>query len=401
MFTASDQRALRAVAVQFFVNGALFASFIPRLPEIRDRVGISLAEIGLLMSIAGISGLVGSAVVGPAVSRFGTRWAMLAAGTLMSLSLLVIGLARSPLVLLAGLIVLQAFDVLMDVAMNLQGSWLSSRRHTPVMTRLHGLWSLGTVIGGVSASRVAAAGISISTHLIFAGGILLAALGLASRNLLRVDEHPGNGAIEAADNGILARRRFSPVLAIFLLVGFFSIAVESTTIDWAAFRLTDDFAATTGLAALGYVAVAGGMTAGRFAGDLIAARQGETQLLTMSIMLAGGGLAVATLTPDKYLTLIGYAIAGLGTANMSPILYDSAAKHPGRPGAGLGALTAGLRTANLTIPLMVGTLATTHLSVGGAIAIVTLPSIVGFLAMTALISRTRSRELGGYPEGGR
>ena len=391
MFTVSDQRALRAVAVQFFVNGAIFASFIPRLPEIRDRVDISVAEIGLLMSIAGVSGLVGSAVVGPAVSRFGTRLVMLAAGALTALSLPIIGVARTPWVLLVGLIALQTFDVLMDVAMNLQGSWLSARRHTPVMTRLHGLWSLGTVIGGVSASRVAAAGISLSTHLVCAAAILLAALGFASRGLLRVDEHSGSESTETPTQGNPNGRRVSPVLVAFLLVGFFSIALESTAIDWAAFRLTDDFSASTGLAALGYVAVATGMTAGRFAGDLIAARLGASRLLSMSITMTGGGLAAATLTPDQSVTLIGYAIAGLGVANLSPILYDAAAQHPGRPGAGLGALTAGLRTAVFTVPLMVGTLAASRLSVGSAIAIITLPSFIGFLAMTGLISRVRSR----------
>ncbi len=394
MFTASDQRALRAVAVQFFVNGALFASFIPRLPEIRDRVDISVAEVGLLLSIAGVSGLAGSAVVGPAVSRFGTRQVMLAAGALTALSLPVIGIARTPLVLLAGLIALQTFDVLMDVAMNMQGSWLSARRHTPVMTRLHGLWSLGTLIGGVSASRIAAAGISISTHLICAAAVLLMALGFASRGLLRIDEHPGSDATGAAERGSAAKRRISPVLAVFLLVGFFSIALESTAIDWAAFRLTDDFAATTGVAALGYVAVAAGMTGGRFSGDFIATRLGETRLLNMSIAFTGVGLAAATLSPDQNLTLVGYAIAGLGVANLSPILYDAAAQHPGRPGAGLGALTGGLRTANLTVPLLVGTLAATRLSVGSAIAIVTLPSVIGFLAMSAVISRLRSKALG-------
>lgn len=76
-------------------------------------------------------------------------------------------------------------------------------------------------------------------------------------------------------------------------------------------------------------------------------------------------------------------------ANLSPILYDTAAQHPGRPGAGLGALTAGLRTANLTTPLLVGTLAATRLSVGSAIAVVTLPSVVGFFAMTIWINRIR------------
>ena len=35
-----DRRALQSVAVQFFANGLVYATFIPRLPEIRDRVGI-------------------------------------------------------------------------------------------------------------------------------------------------------------------------------------------------------------------------------------------------------------------------------------------------------------------------------------------------------------------------
>ena len=136
------------------------------------------------------------------------------------------------------------------------------------------------------------------------------------------------------------------------------------------------------------------MTGGRFSGDLIAARLGGTRLLSMSIVLTGVGLAAATLSPGQNLTLVGYAIAGLGVANLSPILYDTAAQHPGRPGVGLGALTGGLRTANLTVPLLVGTLAATRLSVGSAIAIVTLPSVIGFLAMSAVISRLRKNALG-------
>ncbi|MCY3910012.1 MAG: hypothetical protein OXF99_00775 [bacterium] len=53
-FDRADSRALRAVAAQFFVNGTLFASFVPRLPEIRDRVEISVAGVGALLSTAGV-----------------------------------------------------------------------------------------------------------------------------------------------------------------------------------------------------------------------------------------------------------------------------------------------------------------------------------------------------------
>ncbi len=387
-FGALDRRALAAVALQFFVNGALFASFIPRLPEIRDRVGISIAGLGLLMSIAGVSGLIGSATVGPAISRFGTRRVILAAGTLVSLSLAVVGVASTPLVLLAGLVGMLTFDVLVDVAMNLQGSWLSARRHAPVMNRLHGLWSLGTVVGGLSSSRIAAAGISLSVHLVGAAAVLLAVIGVVSRGLLRIDEHPADHHVAPPSPDAAARsgRRPTPFLVLFLLAGFFAVTIESTSIEWAAFRFTDDFGTTAGFAALAYVAVTGGMTVGRFGGDWVSVRLGGPRLTLLSVVTTGVGLGMASFSGVRGLSLAGYAVAGLGIATMLPTLYDTAAKHPGRPGVGLGALTAGLRIASLIIPLIVGTLAATGLSVGAAIAVVTLPSLLGYLAVMSALS---------------
>lgn len=388
-FTAIDGQALRAIAVQFFVNGALFASFIPRLPEIRDRVGISVAGIGLLMSIAGVSGLIASATVGRAITRFGTRRVMLVAGTVVSLSLPIVGLATTPVVLLIGLAGMLSFDVPVDVAMNMQGSWLSARRHAPVMNRLHGLWSLGTVIGGVSSSRIAAAGVSLSTHLVLAGALLLAVLGYVGRGLLRIDEHHDDATVAASASTDRRGPWFNPILVLFVFAGFFAVALESSSIEWAAFRLTDDFAVSAGVAALAYVAVTAGMTIGRFAGDWATMKLGPRRLTQLALGLAGIGLATASLSPSSYLVLGGYAIAGLGISTLLPMLYDTAAKHPGRTGAGLGALTAGLRTSSLSIPLIVGTLAATSLSVGSAIAIVTLPAVAGFLVITTTLNRIR------------
>ena len=383
-FTATDRRALRSVAMQFFVNGALFASFLPRLPEIRDRVGIGVAGLGLLLSIAGVSGLIGSATVGPAIARFGTRRVMLGAGALVASSLAVVGLATTPLLLAVGLVGMLTSDVLVDVAMNMQGSWLSARRHAPVMNRLHGLWSLGTLIGGIASARIAAAGVSLSVHLVSAAAILLVVVVVVNQGVLRVDEHPPDTATGAGDR---AGWRLRPILVLFLLAGFFAVAIESTSIEWAAFRFADDFGAGAGFAALGYVAVTGGMTVGRFGGDWVAIRLGGRRLTALSIGLTAVGLAAATLTDNRWVSLTGYLVAGLGIATMLPTLYDTAAQHPGRPGVGLGALTAGLRISSLTIPLVVGLLAATSLSVGSAIAIVTLPSLVGYGAVTTRLVR--------------
>ncbi len=396
--TPADRRALVAVATQFFVNGTVFASFMPRLPEIRDQIGITVDRVGLLISLAGLSGLVGSLTVGPAISRFGTRRVMSGTAAIIALTLPVIGFARSQAVLLVALAVMMGLDVLVDVAMNMQGSWLSARRHAPVMSRLHGLWSLGTVIGGLAAARIAAAGIPLSTHLPIAAAVLLLAVLFVYQWALPVDEPSATAPMAATDEGS-GRRVRSPahrsVLALFVLAGMSALAVEATTIDWAAFRFADDFGLAAGDAALGYVAVTVGMTVGRFGGDWAAQRLGADGLSVLSTVLTGAGLAVATLIDAVWIGRIGFVLAGLGIAVMLPTIYDRAAKHPGRPGVGLGALTAGLRVAVILFPFLVGWLASTTLSVGAAMAIVTLPSVVAFALVTAALP-----PVGVYPDSG-
>ena len=160
-----DRRALQSVSTQFFANGVVYATFVPQLPEIRDRVGISIGALGFVLTLAGISGLIGSLLTGRVIARFGTR-RVLIVGTLLSIgSLPVVGFATTPAMLIAGLVGLLFFDVFIDVAMNVQGSELSARRRTPVMNRLHGLWSLGGVAGAVVTVLASHADVSVSVHL--------------------------------------------------------------------------------------------------------------------------------------------------------------------------------------------------------------------------------------------
>ena len=374
---------MQSVAAQFFVNGAVLASFVPRLPEIREQVDVSLATLGLLMTIAGAIGIIGSVAVSPLIERFGTRSVIVVGGFLLVSSLAVIGLAEHPLVLVAALAGFSVFDVIVDVPMNMQGSWISARRTKPVMNRLHGLWSLGTVVGGIVSARVAASGVSLRVHLIGAVVVLILVLVFVGRGLLVVDETVETADEDASVDGVRAKRKATRAgLLMFALAGGTAVAMEMTASDWAAFRLTEDFGATAGFAGLAYVANTGGMTTSRLSGDWIEARIGRDALLRAAIAVTAFGLALASFSPTRALTLVGYALTGVGIAPFMPRLYDDAVKLPGRPGAGVGALTAGIRVTALATPVIVGALAASTLSVGQATAIVTLPAIVGFGFLT-------------------
>jgi fucose permease len=167
------------------------------------------------------------------------------------------------------------------------------------------------------------------------------------------------------------------------IAGGFGVAMEMTSSDWAAFRLTDDFGAAAGLAGLAYVANTAGMTTGRFAGDAVLASIGARRMLDGALVLTAIGLATAAFVPSKLAVIVGYVLAGMGIATLLPRLYDDAVKLPGRAGAGVGALTAGIRVSALATPLIVGSLAASSLSVGAATAFVTLPSVAGFALVAA------------------
>ena len=384
---ARDRRALIATAGQFFVNGAMTASFVARAPQLRDRIGVSIPGYGLLLTTAALFGLLGSLMAGRIIHRASTRRVLQAGAVVMVISLPVIGGARSPAVWLIGMFAYVFVDVLVDISMNLQGSWISARRRTPVMHRLHGLWSLGTLVGGLGAVAANAAGMSTSAHLVVVAVVMAGVLAVVTRNLLPtdVDDHA-----DPIDEAAPRRTRLAPVL-LLVLAGMFAVVAEVTGGDWATFRLTDDFGSSAALGSLAFVAFTVGMTSMRFGGDLLQARLGRDVLHRVSLTLAASGFVLAALVPNRAVSIVGFAVIGIGVATFMPKLYDDAARLPGRRGAGLGAMTAGMRVAFLATPVAVGALAGSSLSVGGAIALFTLPAMVGLAVVTTATVRLLRR----------
>src|ERR1700704_4977736 len=106
-----DRGALAAVAGQFFVNGAMTASFIARALQIRDRIGVTVGEFGLLLTTASVFGLLGSFAAGRIIHAATTKRVLQIGAVVMALGLAVIGAARSPAVWLTGMLAYLFVDV--------------------------------------------------------------------------------------------------------------------------------------------------------------------------------------------------------------------------------------------------------------------------------------------------
>ena len=387
---AVDRRALRSVAVQFFANGTVYATVIPRLPDIRERVDISIGALGLVLTLGSVASLIGSLLAARVIARFGSRKVMIY-GTACSIAFLpLIGFSTGPVLLVVALFGLLFFDVFIDVAMNVQGSALSARRHTPVMNRLHGFWSLGSVTGGVITVLTLRAGVSTPVHLTTVAILLVVALAFVAPGLLRRDEAPELDEAAAAAGTPPLRRALSSASLLLAVGGAMAMTIEITNGDWASFRLGDDLAARPSVAGLAFLAFTSGMTIGRLGGDWLQVRVGPTNLFRLSALIAGTGSVLATLVPNVAVSIVGFLIAGLGTSVLFPQLYDRAARSPGPPGSGFASMLIGQRGAALVAPLVVGWLADTDaLDVGQAMAIITIPAaIVVFLTTMAPNARS-------------
>ncbi len=362
----------------FFANGATFSSWSPRLPELQRELGISDPALGLTLVGMGLGGLLSSGISGWLVDRRGSRTVTMTTSAAVSLWLPVLGLAPTAFLVFSSLLVLGALDGLTDVAMNSQAVELQRRVERSIITRFHAVWSAGAVTGGITASRAAAAGVSLRVQLLVTGVTLALLTVVASRFLLpdrrRVPAKPGD---EASAHPAPTRR----IIVMLFLVGMAIALTELPPNDWSALLLADRFDLPTGRAGLGYVAVAGGMLIGRVVGDLVTDRLGLEPTRRMGAALAAAGVVLAATLPTPVAAGGGLFIAGLGLSSLFPLVFRAASDLTHGSHSGMASFSAGARLGFLAAPPLMGVIA------GAASVAVALVLVAGIAGLTVAAVR--------------
>ena len=343
-----------AVAVLFFVNGMTFSNWLPRVPEVRDRLGVGNAGIGAVLLGGGLGGIVGALLVGRLSERLGSKRLLLLAASALAVGLPMIGIVPAAALLLVVLTVLGALDVFNDVSMNAQGVMIQERLGRSIMNRLHAMWSLGFLVGALIGSAMAAVGVGVRAHLLIVGAVLFVAVQVVQPWLLPIDD-PHAPLVDAAATS--TQRRWAPVVVLMAAAAFAAMALEAMPNEWAAVMMRDDFDLGQ-RAGFGTVTVAASMLAGRLVGDHVLDRVGERRLLQGAVTMIAGGVVVTALAPAAAVAFAGLLIWGLGLSVVFPQLYASAARLPGvSAGSGLGSMLFGQRFGTMATAAGVGALA--------------------------------------------
>jgi fucose permease len=319
-----------AIAALFLVNGGLYASWISRIPGVRDALGLSEARLGLVLLGLGFGTFLGQPLTGIAVARWGSRLIARVTGLGSAVMLVVTGAAGGFASLFFALFGLGACLGALDVAMNAQAVLLERRLGRSIMSSFHGLWSLGGLLGALLGGLCAARAIPPQAHFAGVATALALVVVLADGRLL-VDA-PGR-----APAGWVKPSR--PLLAIGF-VGAAGAVIENGIADWSGLYLHLVLGTGPGLATGAFAAFCAAMMIGRFAGDGVIDRFGARTLLRAGASLSGLALLAALTTNNTVAAIAAFLVAGIGMSVVFPIAFSAAGRLEEQPGTAIAAVAA-------------------------------------------------------------
>jgi MFS family permease len=324
-----------AVVSRFLLHGLIVSAWVSRIPAIQTTLGLSNASLGFCLLGTAVGSVIAVPATGWLVARFGskrvTTWSTLG----FCLALVTPTLAVSSGTLFAALTLYGAMAGANDVAINSQGVAVEKLLGTPTMSRFHGMFSIGGMVGAFAGSIMAAHDVTPRLHLGIAAALFLVLSVSTAPLLLEAD------VAEPTRSTGTPATRFRPsqlpgALITLTIIGFCMFLSEGAMADWTAVYMKQTLAAGAGLAAAGYAVFSAGMAIFRLAGDAVTKLLGPVNTVRTGALVAAAGLTVALSVQSTALALVGFGLTGAGFSVIVPLVFGAGGSFPGVPkGAGI------------------------------------------------------------------
>lgn len=367
------RRARLAVAALFLTNGAVFFNVVPRYPQIKDELGLGNAVLGTALAGYPVGAVLAGLFAGAAVRRFGSARPAAFGIVVTTVATLAVPAAPHWFALAAALFVVGALDSVVDVAQNAHGLRVQRLYGRSIVNSLHGVWSIGAVLGGLMGSAAAGLDVPLALHLAVSA-VLFGSVALVAHRFLLPGPEDAERSADAQDVAVADGRAAAPtarhrvrrgftgpavrMLAALGVLAACGALVEDAGASWGAVYLSDDLHAGAATAGLAVVALQAAMTVGRLTGDRVVDRFGQRAVVRTGGVLAAVGMGAALAVPSVPAALAGFALAGLGVATLVPAAMHAADELPGLPaGTGLTVVSWLLRGGFLLSPPLVGLVA--------------------------------------------
>ncbi|MEC3954765.1 MFS transporter [Nocardia sp. CDC153] len=365
------RKARVALFAVFGLNGMLSAVWIVHIPAVTARTGVTPTTLGMLILLMAACAIGGMQAAGPLADRFGSRALTATAATLLSVALLGPAFATSPVTLGLALCAFGFGNGAIDVSMNAQAVHIEREYPRPIMSAFHAFFSCGGFLG--SALGAAAQHAHWPLHLTFALATVfgLATVATAIPRLLPHEAHPESTTptdlhtpphalpttqrdSRAAERDLRAAQHFPPSpiesaistpppsamsglsdttsaprraarkVLVLGLIAFALLMAEGVAADWSALQVKDRLGVDAGTAALAFTGFSLTMTLGRFAADRVSGRFGRVAIVRWGTLLAAMGFGLIVASGWLPLTVLGWALCGIGLSGGVPQVFTAA-----------------------------------------------------------------------------
>jgi MFS family permease len=325
-------RAARVSTFAFFtLCGFELGMWIVHIPAVEHRVGVTHAVLGWLLLLLGTGALAGMQVIGRLTDRFGARTVVPVSALLTSAAVVLPGLAVNAWTLGAALLIFGFCNGCLDVSMNVHAVQVERAYRRPVMSAFHAAFSIGGVFAALLGARTLAWGWAPATTLAAVAILGCITTMIAATGLLR----PERAITRETSAGTgTARRAMPPHIWALAVLALMLMLSEGVANDWSTLEARDVLGTAPATAALTYGAFAAAMTVGRLLTDRVSARFGPVAIVRYGALLAAAALTAIALSSSVVLTLIGWAVYGIGLSGCIPQIF-SAAGHADHTTAGV------------------------------------------------------------------
>ena len=344
--TANENNKRAATRASFFLAGISVATWAPLVPYAKARLDVDEAKFGFLLLFLGIGAIGCMPLCQRAVEQFGCRKVIGAGAAMICASLPLLATLSGMPAMAVTLLIFGAGLGFVDVAMNIQAALIERQSGEQLMSGFHGLFS----VGGIAGSLVGGSLLSAGANPLGVAGAMVAVIAALMFRYARYLESAGPGERTAS---VLILPQGIVVLMGAIAIGCF--LVEGAMLDWSALFLTSVKSYAQDRAGFGYTAFATTMAIGRLFGDMLITRLGSRVVIISGGIVGAVGMCIAIASPSGMSAIIGFAICGIGCANIVPILFASAGRQKAMdPSAAISSITTLGYGGNLVGPAVVG-----------------------------------------------
>lgn len=316
-----------ALTLLFIMRGFILGNWIARIPAIAEHLGVTRTELGSVLIAGAIGALVSFQTSAPRISKIGSARAVLLFGSGWMLAYPMALYAPGTMGFFVILLWFGFCNGTTDVALNAQAVEIERRVDQPILSTMHGMFSVGALLGTAAGGMLAALAVPIGPQFLVIAVVQTAVWWVLNPKL--VTDEPQVVAVDAVRKRrpvfSIGPRMLWPLGAIAFCCGL----IEEALADWGALYLTQDLLTNPGLAAMGFTIFSLAMLVGRLSGDHVVKVVGPVMVLRVGTAIGAGGLLGGILINTPSAFLASFALAGLGFSTIIPVVYRAAGSTPG------------------------------------------------------------------------